>query len=147
MEKHFNLKRYKELLELEKNGKISSLSLELLDYQVSIERQISYNQKNNYFLLISQYLNEIISPVTFRIKFLEIEREACKQASKIFEDFQRLENFTISDDLEEFSILISEISTLCVEYDISWNETSKNITEEEFYHSVNSKYLKFQEVI
>ena len=59
MTKHFNLVRYKELLQLEESGKYSLLDetfLELLTYQASIGGQISYNQKENYFSLIEKYL-------------------------------------------------------------------------------------------
>lgn len=37
MANQFNLLRYKELLELEKNNKITFLDLELLTYEASIE--------------------------------------------------------------------------------------------------------------
>ena len=48
MAKQFNLLRYKELLELEKNNKITFLDLELVKYKASIESQIHYNRKENY---------------------------------------------------------------------------------------------------
>lgn len=51
MTKQFNLLRYKELLELEKNNKLPFLDLELLTYEASIESQICYNRKENYFSL------------------------------------------------------------------------------------------------
>ena len=63
MKKHFNLSRYKKLLKLKERGKYSLLDetfLELLTYQVSIENQISYNQKENYFSLIEKYLSRVI---------------------------------------------------------------------------------------
>ena len=59
MKKHFNLSRYKELLQLEESGKDSLLdktSVELLSYKANIEDQISYNRKENYFSLIDKYL-------------------------------------------------------------------------------------------
>jgi hypothetical protein len=57
MTKYFNLVRYKELLQLEESGKHSVFDktlLELLTYQASIENQVSYNQKENYFSLIEK---------------------------------------------------------------------------------------------
>ena len=36
MEKYFNLSRYKELLKLQENGKISFFDLELLSLQASV---------------------------------------------------------------------------------------------------------------
>jgi hypothetical protein len=41
MEKTFNLSRYKELINREKNGEISFLDLELLSYKASVSQQIS----------------------------------------------------------------------------------------------------------
>lgn len=58
MANQFNLLRYKELLELEKNNKITFLDLELSTYKASIENQIVYNRKENYFSLIEKYLKE-----------------------------------------------------------------------------------------
>lgn len=76
MTKHFNLVRYKELLQLEESGKYSLLDetfLELFTYQASIGGQISYNQKENYFSLIEKYLSRVITPREFRLKFSEME--------------------------------------------------------------------------
>ena len=70
MEKHFNLSRYKELLKLQENGEISFLDLELLSYKASVAKQMCYNRKKDYFLLIHEYLSRIIPPYEFRSKFL-----------------------------------------------------------------------------
>lgn len=49
MTNYFNLSGYKELLEVEKNGKFSSLLdpefAEFLQFQVSMEAQMAYNRK------------------------------------------------------------------------------------------------------
>lgn len=65
MEKNFNLSRYKELLQLEEKGVISFLNLELVTYEASVANQIRYNRKNDYFILIYEYLNQIITPYEF----------------------------------------------------------------------------------
>lgn len=117
MGKHFNLSRYKELLKLEESGKISFLDLELLSNGANIQSQMSYNRKENYFSLIEKYLGRAITPYEFRSKFLEMEKQDSEEAFIIKQDFRKLEVLTLADDLEKFSDLISEISTLCFEYD------------------------------
>ncbi len=115
MNKRFNLSRYKELFKLEENRKISFLDetyLELLKYRVYIHEQISYNHKEDYLLLIHEYLSQIISSDEFRSKFLQMEKEDSKKATLILEDFQKLEIFTFAEGTKKFFDLISEISTL-----------------------------------
>lgn len=82
MKNYFNLSRYKELIKLKESGKISFLdenSLELLSYEASVEEQIAYNRKKDYFLLIHEYLNRVIPPYEFRSKFLQMEKKIRKQ--------------------------------------------------------------------
>jgi hypothetical protein len=147
MTKHFNLLRYKELLQLEESGKYSLLDetfLELLTYQASIGCQISYNQKENYFSLIEKYLSRVMTPSEFRLKFSEIEKQDSRTADIILEDFQELEVFMLANDLKEFFDLKSEISTLCFGYYEVWDGTIEPMSESEFYNLVNNSYLQFQ---
>ena len=141
MANQFNLLRYKELLELEKNNKITFLDLELLKYKASIESQIYYNRKEDYFSLIEKYLKRKLTGYEFRLKFINMETEDQKIASTIMRDFQKLEAFMLADDLEDFSNLIIKISTLCLEYDIIWDENEKRMSESEFYSLVNNHYF------
>ena len=147
MKKHFNLSRYKELLQLKESGKDSLFDetfLELLTYQASIGDQISYNRKENYFSLIDKYLSRVIAPHEFRSKFSEMENQDSRTASIILQDFQELEVFRLADDLKEFSDLISQISTLCFGYYEVWDGTMEPMSESEFYNLVNNSYLQFQ---
>ena len=67
-----------------------------------------------------------------------MEKEDSKKATIILEDFQELEVFTLANDLEKFSDLISQISTLCFEYDEVWDGTMERMSESEFYYLVNN---------
>ena len=145
MEKSFNLSRYKELLKLEANGDITFLDLELLSFKASVAQQMCYNRKKDYFLLINEYLSQVISPYEFRSKFLERKKEDSKKSTIILEDFKKLEVFTLAKNLEKFSDLISEISTLCFEYDEVWDGTMEPMSESEFYSLINNYYLQLQE--
>lgn len=63
----------------------------------------------------------------------------------IFGSYQikNLIRFT-ADDLEEFSDLTEEISTLCLEYNEIWDGTMERMSESEFYSLVNDYYLQLQ---
>ena len=89
---------------------------------------------------MEKYLEGKIVGHEFRSKFLEMEKQDGKIAYIIKQDFQKLEVFTLADDLEEFSDLIREISTLCLEYGEVWDGTMKRMSESEFY-SYNSILL------
>ena len=145
MEKSFNLSRYKELLKLEANGDITFLDLELLSFKASVAQQMCYNRKKDYFLLIDEYLSRVILPYEFRSKFLQMKKEDSKKSIIILEDFKKLEVFTLAKNLEKFSDLISEISTLCFEYDEVWDGTMEPMSESEFYSLINNYYLQLQE--
>ena len=71
-----------------------------------------------------------------------MRRQDGKTAYIILQDFRKLEAFTLADDLSEFSHWITEISTLCVEYD--WDEGGERMSESEFYSLVNDHYLQLQ---
>ena len=101
-----------------------------------------YNRKKDYFILIDQYLSRIIPPYEFRSKFLQIEKEDSEKSTLILEDFQELEVFTLAKDLEKFSDLIDQISTLCFEYGEVWDGTMEPMSESEFYYLVNNHYLQ-----
>ena len=144
MEKYFNLSRYKELLKLQENGKISFFDLELLSLQASVAQQMYYNRKKDYFILIDQYLSRIIPPYEFRSKFLQMEKKDSEKSTLILEDFQELEVFTLAKDLEKFSDLIDQISTICFEYGEVWDGTMEPMSESEFYCLVNNHYLQLE---
>ena len=145
MEKQFNLSRYKELLQLKESGKISFLDLELLRYRASVGQQFNYNRKKDYFILIHEYLSQIITPYEFRSKFLEMQKDDSAKATIILENFQELEVFTLAKDLGKFSDLLSEISTLCLEFDELWDGTMEPMSESEFYSLVKNEYLQLHE--
>ena len=144
MEKYFNLSRYKELLKLQENGEISFLDFELLSFKASVAQQLCYNRKKDYFILIDEYLSRIIPPSEFRSKFLQMKKEDSKKSTRILEDFQELEVLTLANDLEKFSDLIGQISTLCFEYNEVWDGTMEPMSESEFYYLVNNHYLQLE---
>ena len=144
MENLFNISRYKELLELQENGNITFLDVELLNYKASVANQLSYNRKKDYFILIDKYLNRIITLDEFRSKFLEMEKEDSNKSYIILKDFKKLKVFTLAEKLKKFSNLMYQISTLCSDYYELPYETTKPMSETEFYYLVNKHYVQLQ---
>jgi hypothetical protein len=50
----------------------------------------------------------------------------------------------LAEDLEKFSDLINQISTICFEYDEIWDGAMQRMSESEFYDLVNNRYLQLQ---
>ena len=84
---NFNLKYYTDLLEKEarlkgieaptktNENELDACQSQLFSYGALIEIEISYNRKDEYFLLIREYLAERIDPGTFRVSFLDMQEE------------------------------------------------------------------------
>jgi hypothetical protein len=73
-----------------------------------------------------------------------MEKEDSEKGTRIREDFQELEVFTLAKDLEIFSDLMNQISTLCFEYYELGDGSLKRMSESEFYSLVNKHYLQLQ---
>ena len=134
MSNNFNLKNYVELLN--KQDLTETDQLQLLSYGALVERQISYNRKEDYFSLIKNYLAKKISPSIFRAKFLEMQNQDNNTAQMLKKDFEQLSNFSVNLELEEgpFSSLINLIydnSMLAIEFG-----PEEGISEEEFKVSI-----------
>lgn len=144
MNNYFNTDRYKELLELEKSGKFSSFNIELISLAANVEKQVIYNRKKDYFMLIDHYLSQVISPHDFRVKFSKMVREDARNANVILEDFQKLEVFTLATDLEQFTNSMFEIETLCGDYYEMLDDTTELMPEDEFYNLVSQYYIQLE---
>lgn len=92
MQTIFNVDRYNELLEKEKCLSEQGNSLifenkdefiELLSYGARVTNKISYERKKEYSSLISQYIENMITPPMFQSEFLEMKREDAEAAKMI----------------------------------------------------------------
>ncbi len=96
----FNLLRYRQLL-IQKDSLTNKnkgffdnpIFLELLSFESSLETQVFYNNRNNYFALIQKYLDETITSNIFRAQFIEMVNEDLKKSHKIFKNFEELSTF------------------------------------------------------
>jgi hypothetical protein len=151
MSKAINILRYKELMEL---GKIRNNSFsdeefwELIDFEATVERQISYNRKKEYVLLMDKYFNQQIDSYEFRKLFLIMKNEDARNTYIICNDLQALESFKLANDPSNISNLITKISMLCLDFNAIAYETKDEMAESEiqFDSSVKKHYCKLQEL-
>ena len=95
----FDIDRYNELLEKEKRLSQENNSLifenkdefiELLSYDARVQSQISYERNQDYYSLISQYIDKVVTAPIFQSEFLKMEKEDAKAAKIITDDFKHL---------------------------------------------------------
>ena len=119
----FDVDRYNELLKKEKGLSEQGNSLifenkdefvELLSYNARVTSQISYERKKEYYSLISQYVENMITLPMFQSEFLEMEKKDAEAAKRITNDFKQLASFSVDLKAVEFSSLIGEISDVSI---------------------------------
>lgn len=147
MENSFNISRYQELLKLKNNNKIALFdenSMELLKYQANVQTQVSYNRKKDYFILISRFLNHRLEIHQLKSKINDLKQQDLEKSSRILENFEELESFSLASDLEKFGNPINEISELCFNFYEYLANGMEALTEDEFYDLINKYYLQLQ---
>lgn len=146
MANYFNLSRYKELLNLKLNNKISFLDedfMELLTYKSNVAEQISYDRKEAYFLLISKFLDRSITISDFNSQIKELQEQDNRKSKIVLKNFEELQAFPLASDLNIFSNSIHYISEGCFDYYESFVDL-KPITKDELYDLVNKYYSQLQ---
>ena len=135
---------------MEKKGLLSDeLFWELSTYHADVESQINFNRKEEYFLLVDQYLRQQIDSYEFRRLFLIMHNEDSEATYIICSNLQTLETFKLVNHLSKISDLITEISILCLDFSQTYEETETEIAESEikFYSLVKKHYLKLQKFL
>lgn len=69
MKKKFNFTGYRELLDMKNRREIVFLGtnyFKLLRYQTSVGKQLIYDRKEDYYLIINKYLNKTLTIIEFR---------------------------------------------------------------------------------
>jgi hypothetical protein len=148
----FDMDRYNELLEKEKRLSQQSNSvifenkdefIELLSYGARVKNQISYERKKNYYSLISQYIEKIVTPPIFQSEFLKMEKKDAKTAKMITNNFKQLAIFSVDLKAVKFSSLIVEISDV---FRLAWKfGPEKGISDQKFRKSIEKIFLQMQE--
>ena len=103
----FNVSKYQELVIYfeNKSGDFldDPLFSELSNLQISVESQIFYTHKNDYFDLIQKYLNKTISSSIFAFELMALSRRDIQENIEICKDFEQLSNFWIDEESDYFS--------------------------------------------
>ena len=147
----FDTDRYNELLEKEKRLSQENNSLifenknefiELLSYGARVKDQISYERNQDYYSLISQYIDKVVTAPIFQSEFLKMEKEDAKAAKIITDDFKQLARFSVDLKAVEFSSLIEGISEVCmVACEFGPEE---GISDQKFRKSIEKTFLQIQ---
>ena len=142
-----NLFRYKDLLKKEKNLNLENKSLlienkgeflKFLSYNSKLQNSISYQNKEKYYSLISQYLDNLIPPQLFQWEFVELEQKDAEVAKILLNDIKESQTFSIELIAIKFGSLVGKISELS---DIA-NEfgPEEGISNENFLKSIKKIY-------
>ena len=144
-----DISRYKKLRKLDLNNSLSDdLFFELISYRATIESQINYSRKQEYFLLIEKYINQEIDSYEFRSLFSIMKKEDSASAYITCNNLQALETFQLANDRSKFSDLITKISILCSDFDAVADETEYDIAKSKikFFSLVQKHYSKLQKL-
>lgn len=138
MSNNLNINNYIKLLK--KQDLTETDQRQLISYKASVERQLSYNRKEEYFSLIQDFLAKKINSSTFRAKFFKMQQQDDENIEVIENDFEQFSNFSIDFQLKEssFSLLIDLIynhSMLAVELG-----PEEGISEDEFKVSIENAF-------
>ena len=152
MAKVFNLSRYRELLKkvaiLKQQNKFlfdEPEFMELLHHKASVEQQILFNRKSEYYSLIKKYVDKTLSPDIFRAELLEMVKQDNEKAEKILQDFNQLSSFSIDVNLDTFSSSFERISDKCLQaFEFGPEDDGYGIPEDEFRNSIEESYFKLE---
>jgi len=142
-----NLSRYKYLLEKEENLNLQNKSLllenkseflEFLSYSSKLQNSISYQNREKYYSLISQYLDDLITSGFFQWEFLELEKKDAESAEILLNDLKQSPTFSIDLIAIKFGSLVDKISELS---DLAQEFGPQNdINNENFGESIKKIY-------
>lgn len=143
MSNSFNLQNYIELFNKSDLSEIEEN--QLFSYRVSVEKQITYNRKEEYLLLIKEYLAEKMDPDTFRADFLRMQEEDSRSLEIMEKNLEQLINFSIDSQSkgEQFFGLINLIydsTMLAFEFG-----PEDGISDDAFRASIENAFSKFLE--
>jgi hypothetical protein len=130
----FELEKYKELLAR------NNASPELRDFELIIVTQVFYNRRKSYFALIQSYVNNKTNANVLQGAFLGMIDEDLKKSEIILKDFERLSNFWIDLELNEFSFLFDNIHKACIinfgDEDPETEKIFRDLIEEFFFRII-----------
>ena len=118
----------------------------LLRYRQLLAKTDSLTSKNDYFILIQKYLNEIINSYIFRAEFIKMVNEDLKKSQEILDNFEELSTFWIDLELDEFGSLFENIHETCLcAFEFEGQEDA--MPETKFRDSIQKIFFKIQKYL
>ena len=112
--------------------------MEFLSYSSKLQNSISYQNREKYYSLISQYLDDLITSGFFQWEFLELEKKDAESAEILLNDLKQSPTFSIDLIAIKFGSLVDKISELS---DLAQEFGPQNdINNENFGESIKKIY-------
>ena len=111
---------------------------ELLDYEIAVEEQIFWTNRGEFFLVMKDFLDNIINFDEFETAFTLLYYKTRKEFDIFVIDLKQIEKFQPSTRSDRFA---GYINTIFREFEAVEEEYC---TEQEVKYYVKEAYLKFQ---
>ena len=143
----YNKERHKQLVirsqDLKNQGKNLFLEnpeeySELLDYEIAIEEQVFWTHRENFVLIMKNFLDNILDFDEFETAFSLLYEEVRKEVNMFKIDLEQIDKFQPSTRSYRFASVIGSIYRQFEEVEDEY------CTEQEVKDYVKEAYLKFQ---
>mmetsp|Transcript_2053 Transcript_2053/g.3302 ORF Transcript_2053/g.3302 Transcript_2053/m.3302 type:complete len:150 (-) Transcript_2053:874-1323(-) len=143
----YNKERHKQLVirsqELKNQGKNIFIEnpeecSELLNYQIAVEEQVFWTHRENFVLIMKNFLDNILDFDEFETAFSLLYHEVRKEVDMFQIDLEQIDKFQPSTRSYRFASVIGSIYRQFEEVEDEY------CTEQELKDDVREKYLKFQ---
>ena len=143
----YNRERHKELVIRSQNLKNQGKNLflenpeeysELLDYEIAIEEQVFWTHRENFVLIMKNFLDNILDFDEFESAFSLFYEEVRKEVNMFKIDLEQIDKFQPSTRSYRFASVIGSIYRQFEEVEDEY------CTEQEVKNYVKEAYLKFE---
>lgn len=134
------LKRSQDLKKQRKNIFIENQKegLELSEYNIAVEEQIFWTNRREFFLVMKDFLDNIINFDEFETAFTLLYHKTCKEFDMFIIDLKQIEKFQPSTRSDR---VVGYITAIFREFEAVEDEYC---TEQDLKDYVKEVYLKFQ---
>ncbi len=145
----YNKERHKQLVirsqDLKNQGKNLFLEnpeeySELLDYDIAVEEQVFWTHREDFVLIMKNFLDNILDFDEFETAFSLLYEEVRKEVNMFVINLNQIDKFQPSTRSDRFASFIGSIYRQFEEVEDEY------CTEQEVKDSVKEAYLKFQKI-
>ena len=111
---------------------------ELLDYEIAVEEQIFWTNRGEFFLVMKDFLDNIINFDEFETAFSLLYRKTSQEVAILIIELKQIDKFQPSTRSYRFASIIGSIYRQFEEVEDEY------CTKEEVKDYVKENYLKFQ---